>query len=39
MNVTRMLYWEQNAGETKKAVYVNVVGASATIVKTTVQTK
>ena len=39
MNVTTLWYWAQNAAKTKKAVDVIVVGASGTIVKTTVQPK
>ena len=39
MNVTTLWYWVQNAAKTKKAVDVIVVGASGTIVKTTVQPK
>lgn len=39
MNVTTRWYWAQNAAKTKKAVDVIIVGASGTIVKTTVQSK
>jgi len=39
MNVTTLWYWAQNAAKTKKTVDVIIVGASGTIVKTTVQPK
>lgn len=39
MNVTTLWYWAQNVVKTKKAVDVIIVGASGTIVKTTVQPK
>ena len=39
MNVTTLWYCVQNAAKTKKAVDVIIVGASGTIVKTTVQPK
>ena len=39
MNVTTLWFCTQNAAKTKKAVDVIIVGASGTIVKTTVQPK
>ncbi len=39
MNVTTLWYRAQNAAKAKKAVDVIIVGASGTIVKTTVQPK